>query len=63
VLRKYDLGGLMLAVAPRTVAVVNPVDAVGQPMREEAARKELSYALSERVRIYQRSPGEALPLE
>ena len=52
VLRKYDLGGLMLAIAPRTVAVVNPVDAVGQPLREEAARKELSYALSDRVRIY-----------
>lgn len=53
----------MLAIAPRTVAVVNPVDAVGQPLREEAARKELSYALSDRVRIYERSPGEALPLQ
>jgi cephalosporin-C deacetylase-like acetyl esterase len=63
VLRKYDLGGLMLVIAPRTVAVVNPVDAVGQPLREESARKELSYALSDRVRIYQRSPGEALPLQ
>jgi hypothetical protein len=50
-------------VAPRSVAVVNPVDAVGQPLREEAARKELGYALSERVRIYQRGAGEALPLE
>ena len=63
VLRKYDLPGLMLTVAPRSVAVVNPVDAVGQPLREEAARKELGYALSDRVRIYQRGAGEALPLE
>ncbi len=63
VLRKYDLGGLMLAIAPRMVAVVNPVDAVGQAMHEAAARKELGYALSERVRLYQRSPGEPLPLE
>jgi hypothetical protein len=63
VLRKYDLGGLMLAVAPRTVAVVNPVDAVGLPMREAAARKELSYALSGRVRLYQRGLGDPLPLD
>jgi hypothetical protein len=62
VLRKYDLGGLILAVAPRTVAVVNPVDAVGSPLREDAARKELGYALSERVRLYQRGPGDPLPL-
>ena len=41
----------MLAIAPRTVAVVNPVDAVGQPLREEAARKELSYALSDRPHL------------
>jgi hypothetical protein len=63
VLRKYDLPGLMLTVAPRSVAVVNPVDAVGQPLREEAARKELGYALSERVKLYQRGLGDALPLD
>ncbi len=63
VLRKYDLGGLMLAIAPRPVAVVNPVDAVGQPLREDAARKELGYALSDRVRLVQRGMGDPLPLD
>jgi hypothetical protein len=29
VLRKYDIGDLLLAVSPRPVAVINPVDAVG----------------------------------
>jgi hypothetical protein len=62
VLRKYDLPGLMLAIAPRTVAVLNPVDAVGQPLREEAAKKEVGYALSAHVRLYERAPGEPLPL-
>jgi cephalosporin-C deacetylase-like acetyl esterase len=63
VLCHYDLGGLMLAIAPRTVAVVNPVDATGQPLREDAARKELSYVLSGHVRLYQRAPGDPLPVD
>lgn len=63
VLRKYDLPGLMLAIAPRTVAIVNPVDAMGQPLRDADARKAFGDVLSDRVRLYQRLPGDPLPLE
>ncbi len=71
VLRKYDLGDLLLTVSPRPVAVINPVDAVGTLVREEAFRKELAYVFEsgrnlgspERVRILRRGFGEPLPID
>jgi cephalosporin-C deacetylase-like acetyl esterase len=63
ILRKYDLGGLVLAIAPRPVTLVNPTDAVGQPLREDAARRELAYALTGGARISQRTPADPLPFD
>jgi cephalosporin-C deacetylase-like acetyl esterase len=63
VLRKYDLGGLLRAIAPRPVTLLNPADAVGQPLREDAARRELAYALSGSARISQRAPSDPLPFD
>jgi hypothetical protein len=71
VLRKYDLGDLMLAVSPRPVVVINPVDAVGVPVREQDFRTKLAYVFEsnrdlgspERVRILSLEPGDPLPVE
>jgi cephalosporin-C deacetylase-like acetyl esterase len=64
VLRKYDLGDLIMAIAPAPVTLVNPVDAMGQPLGMEAARRELNYAISGGlVKLMERSPREPLPID
>jgi cephalosporin-C deacetylase-like acetyl esterase len=71
VLRKYDLGDLMLAVSPRPVVVINPVDAVGVPVREQDFRTKLAYVFEsdrnlgfpERVRILSLELRDPLPIE
>jgi hypothetical protein len=64
VLRKYDLGDLMLAIAPAPVTVVNPVDAMGQPEPLDEARKELSYVFAGgSVKLMERSLRDPLPIE
>jgi cephalosporin-C deacetylase-like acetyl esterase len=64
VLRAYDLGDLMLAIAPAPVTVLNPVDAVGQPVSEEVFRKELAYIFpGGLVRLASRSPRDPLPID
>jgi len=64
VLRAYDLGDLMLAIAPAPVTVVNPVDAMGHPVSESVFRRELPYVFAEAVvRLVVRGPGDPLPIE
>ncbi|HYM09998.1 MAG TPA: acetylxylan esterase [Bryobacterales bacterium] len=45
VLRRYDLGDLLLALSPRPVTVLNPVDALGKPVRLEEFRKQNAEAM------------------
>ena len=64
VLRAYDLGDLMLALGSRQVTVVNPVDAVGQPVREDVYRKEMADVFALRpVRLLSRGIRDPLPIE
>ena len=44
VLKKYDLDELLAAVSPRQVTVINPVDALGEPLRIAEFRKACAYA-------------------
>jgi hypothetical protein len=44
VLRKYDLDDLLAALSPRRITIINPVDALGQPLRLAELRKEAQYA-------------------
>jgi cephalosporin-C deacetylase-like acetyl esterase len=52
VLRHYDTDDLLLATFPRPVQVISPVDALGAPLTEEAAR-----AAVERIREAERKAG------
>ncbi len=69
VLLDYDLDDLMIAVAPRKISVVNPVDGAGAALDEAAFRAQLArvYAadsslnLKNRVVSPTRAPGEVLP--
>jgi cephalosporin-C deacetylase-like acetyl esterase len=71
VLPRYDVGDLLLAVSPRPVIFINPINSVGATMREQDARRELSYVFDternlgtpERVRLIWRGFGEPLPVE
>ncbi len=66
VLLHYDVGGLMLAIAPRPVVVVNPRDATGASLDDEVFRARLRYVFdseSARVRLRHRTPGAPLPLD
>lgn len=71
VLLRYDLGDLMLAASPRRVVVVNPVDVVGERVRERAFRRELAYVFEsdrllgwpDRVRVVTRGVRDPLPVQ
>jgi cephalosporin-C deacetylase-like acetyl esterase len=71
VLRKYDLGDLLLALSPRPVTLVNPRDATGTVMASKQFRKDLDYVFRseaklgtpQRIRVVSREAGERLPLE
>jgi cephalosporin-C deacetylase-like acetyl esterase len=62
VLRKYDMGDLLLAVAGR-VTVINPQNAAGEMITAEQFRKELSYVPADRVKVIFRKAEDPLPLE
>jgi hypothetical protein len=65
VLRRFDIGDLLLALAPRPVVLVDPVDAVGQPLGRGGIERELGDVLAadrtlgggERIRILRRARG------
>ncbi|HWW76472.1 MAG TPA: hypothetical protein VNZ44_13830, partial [Pyrinomonadaceae bacterium] len=71
VLKRYDIGDLLLAVSPRPVVFINPANSVGTTMRERDATREMSYVLDSdralgtpaRVRLAWRTFGEPLPVE
>jgi cephalosporin-C deacetylase-like acetyl esterase len=58
VLRRYDIGDLIRAVAPRPVVVADPVDAVGQPMNASEIARYL-----EGITVVRRRPGAAFRWE
>jgi hypothetical protein len=62
VLRRYDMGDLLLAVAGR-VTVINPQNAAGEVITEDQFRKELSYVPADRVKVTFRKGEDPLPLD
>jgi len=54
VLRKYDVGDLLLATAPRHVTVINPRDALGDPVSPDEFRKALKLGASDRIQVLAR---------
>jgi len=71
VLRRYDLGDLLLALSPRAVTLVNPQDATGTAMTSDHFRKDLDYIFQseamlgtpQRIRVVSRGAGDGLPLD
>jgi cephalosporin-C deacetylase-like acetyl esterase len=62
VLRKYDMGDLLLAAGGR-VTVINPQNAAGDMITSDQFRKELSYVPADRVKVIFRNAEDPLPLE
>src|SRR5262249_16811359 len=65
VLRKYDTGGLMLAISPRPVTMISPRDATGAILSEEQFRSALDYVFQSKgpsVRVVARDADGQLPL-
>jgi cephalosporin-C deacetylase-like acetyl esterase len=64
VLRAYDLGDLLLGIAPAPVTVVNPVDAMGDPVSARDFRTEMAYVFAGAlVRLVSRKAEDPLPIE
>jgi hypothetical protein len=69
VLRHYDIDDLMRALSPRPVALVNPVDAVGRPLRRDERQRYLGTVLPEEgaaglhVHVLRRDRGDPLRWE
>jgi dienelactone hydrolase len=71
VLNHYDVSELLEAIAPREVRLLNPADAIGQPMRAIQVHQRLSAAFdsdknlrySQRIRLLRRGVRDPLPLE
>ncbi len=71
VLNHYDASDLLQAISPRTVTIINPVNAMGLPMRLATATTELSAAIEtdrklgtpQRIRLLKRGFREPLPLK
>jgi hypothetical protein len=65
VLRHYDVGDLLLALDPRPVAIVDPRDAVGQPLGADEIARDLGPVLeaerridgAARLHVLHRAPG------
>jgi cephalosporin-C deacetylase-like acetyl esterase len=63
VLRKYDVGELLMAIAPRPVTVINPQDATGSIISNEEFRKILSHAFKgQNIHVNARAADEPLGL-
>ncbi|HEY4361319.1 MAG TPA: acetylxylan esterase [Bryobacteraceae bacterium] len=71
VLAHYDVSDLLEAIAPRDVSLLNPSDAIGQPMRAEQVRQRLLAAFDSdrilgypaRIRLLRRGARDPLPIE
>ena len=62
VLRKYDMGDLLLAVGGR-VTVINPQNAAGGAITADQFHKELNYVPADRVKVIFRKAEDPLPLD
>ncbi|HEY4360179.1 MAG TPA: acetylxylan esterase [Bryobacteraceae bacterium] len=51
VLRRYDLGDLLIALNPRPVEVIDPQDALGAAIAEQDYRKSLAYVFQSEERL------------
>ncbi len=60
VLQHYDVSELLEAIAPRDVKLLNPVDAIGQPMRADQVRQRLA---NKNLQLLRRGFREPLPIE
>jgi cephalosporin-C deacetylase-like acetyl esterase len=71
VLRRYDLGDLMLGICPRPVTVISPTDAEDHVVADQAFRKDLTWVFDSdrnlhqpgRIRIISRQAGDRLPMD
>jgi cephalosporin-C deacetylase-like acetyl esterase len=66
VLRKYDVGNLVLAISPRPVTIINPQDATGAVISKEQFQIAAGYVFQSKgqaVRVVARKTGEPLPFE
>jgi hypothetical protein len=71
VLEYYDTSDLLEAIAPRPVALINPVDAIGQSVLLSRVRELLTAVFQsdqrlgtpERVTVLRRGPRDPLPIE
>jgi hypothetical protein len=69
VLCKYDIGDLAIAIGPRPVTVINPVDGLGKAVHENAFAKdwanvfESDASLGSRVLLLQRDLRAPLPVQ
>ncbi len=69
ILRKYDVGDLLLSVAPRQVTMVNPQDATGAVITDQQFRKQLDYVYqsdntsNRRIRLITRGASDPLPID
>jgi cephalosporin-C deacetylase-like acetyl esterase len=66
VLRKYDVGNLVLAIAPSPVTIINPQDATGAVISKEQFQSAAGYVFQTKgqaVRVLARKTGETLPFE
>ena len=71
VLTRYDSPEMMQATFPRPIWLINPANAMGQPMRERivedaldtVAKTDRALGRPGRVRLVQRGFGDPLPIE
>jgi hypothetical protein len=65
VLRKYDVGDLLLSISPRPVTVINPQDATGAVITGEQFRNQLDYIFraGTKVEVLTRGAGDPLPID
>jgi hypothetical protein len=62
VLRKYDMGDLLLAISPRPITVINPQDATGAVITGEQFHNQLDYIFRTGIKIGLLSRGGKDPL-
>jgi dienelactone hydrolase len=63
VLQHYDITDLLEAIAPRDVTLLNPADAIGQPMRFEQVRQRLNLGSPDRIHLLRHGARDPLPVE
>jgi cephalosporin-C deacetylase-like acetyl esterase len=63
VLRKYDMGDLLAAIAPRQITVINPQDATGAVITADQFRKELGISSNSKIRVTTRAASDPIPID